>query len=245
MVRNPAIKEWNSEYKYLLELKEWKEKFDRKASKIEAERMESYQNDMKQRQEDERYAKSKTGGSAMQHVMQNLKKEERDLLDKFAAGIQQKFTKQKVPVGRQKLSSFRAHSITKSACETAEQIKHFRKADSIFLFDPTKHMSMSKKEKANLNLYNQYIQMNFLIENKTLSEGETFGELAIINKMPRAATVTCLTDCYFAVMNANDYNQFVVRIYNKKIANFCEFIRQLPYFSHWTLTQVRKLVKQF
>ena len=86
-------------------------------------------------------------------------------------------------------------------------------------------MSLTKKEKQNLNLYNQYAQMNFLIENKTLSEGETFGELAIINKMPRAATITCLSDCYFAVMNANDYNQFVVRIYNKKIANFCEFIK--------------------
>lgn len=50
MVRNPTIKDWNSEYKYFLELKEWKEKFDMKTSKIEKERMESYQNDMRQRQ---------------------------------------------------------------------------------------------------------------------------------------------------------------------------------------------------
>ena len=88
MVRNPAIKEWNSEYKYFLELQEWKEKFDKKASKIEKERMESYQNDIKQRQEDERYAKSKTGGNCMQNIMKNLKKEEQELLDKFAQDLQ-------------------------------------------------------------------------------------------------------------------------------------------------------------
>ena len=63
MVRNPAIKEWNSEYKYFLELKEWKEKFDKKVAKIENERMESYQNELRKRQEAERYAKSKTGNN--------------------------------------------------------------------------------------------------------------------------------------------------------------------------------------
>ena len=47
MVRNPAIKEWNNEYKYYKELVEWKTKFDIKAKKAEAERMENYQNEMK------------------------------------------------------------------------------------------------------------------------------------------------------------------------------------------------------
>ena len=65
--------------------------------------------------------------------------------------------------------------------------------------------------------------MQFLVENKTLSEGDTFGELAIISKSPRAATITCVTDCYFAVMNASDYNQFIKRMNNKAIAKKCNF----------------------
>ena len=106
-------------------------------------------------------------------------------------------------------------------------------------------MCLTPKEKLNLDMFNKYSKINFMVANKTLQEGETFGELAIIDNEPRAATITCLTDCYFAVTNASDYNQFVVRIYNKRIAAFCEFIQSLPYFRHWTLSQVRKLVKQF
>ena len=169
----------------------------------------------------------------MQQIIKNLKKEEQDLLDRFAHDIQEKFLKKATTT---KLNTMKTHTITKSSCEPSEQAKHFQKADFILPFDPTKHMSLTKKEKTNLKEYKHYSSLNFLIENKTLSEGETFGELAIIHKMPRAATITCSTDCYFAVMNANDYNSFVARIYNKKIANFCEFIKQLPYFSHWTLS---------
>ena len=67
-------------------------------------------------------------------------------------------------------------------------------------------MSLTKKEKANLAQLKKYDEMQFLVENKTLTEGDTFGELAILGKLPRAATISCLTDCYFAKMNASDYN---------------------------------------
>ena len=72
MVRNPAIKEWYSEYKYFSDLQNWKSKFDIKARKIEIERMESYQNEIKQQQERERYGKSRTRGKAMRTVIKHV-----------------------------------------------------------------------------------------------------------------------------------------------------------------------------
>ena len=72
MVRNPAVKEWHSEYKYFLELHNWKNKFDIKAKKVEKERMESYQNEMKEKQERERYSKSKTRGKDLRHVIKHV-----------------------------------------------------------------------------------------------------------------------------------------------------------------------------
>ena len=60
-------------------------------------------------------------------------------------------------------------------------IKHFRKADSLLSFDPEKHMCLTQKEKMNLEMFNKYSKIKFIVENKTLQEGETFGELAIIN----------------------------------------------------------------
>ena len=93
MVRNPAIKEWNSEFKFYQELVEWKQKFDKKAKKAETDRMENYQNEMKMKQETERYNKSKTGGSAaMKSVVNNLKRSERELMDRFSQSIKEKFS---------------------------------------------------------------------------------------------------------------------------------------------------------
>jgi len=34
-----------------------------------------------------------------------------------------------------------------------------------------------------------------------MKEGDVFGELALISMKKRAATVTCLTDCHFAVLD--------------------------------------------
>lgn len=35
--------------------------------------------------------------------------------------------------------------------------------------------------------------------------GKSFGELALITNKPRAATIKCLTECHFAVMNKINY----------------------------------------
>jgi CRP-like cAMP-binding protein len=35
--------------------------------------------------------------------------------------------------------------------------------------------------------------------------GKSFGELALVNNRPRAATIVCKADSHFAVMSKNDY----------------------------------------
>jgi CRP-like cAMP-binding protein len=35
--------------------------------------------------------------------------------------------------------------------------------------------------------------------------GSSFGELALIGNCDRAATITCVSDVYVAVLNKNDY----------------------------------------
>jgi len=40
-----------------------------------------------------------------------------------------------------------------------------------------------------------------------LSAGKSFGELALINDAPRAASIQCLTTCLFATLERKDYEK--------------------------------------
>jgi|APSaa5957512535_1039671.scaffolds.fasta_scaffold227553_2 hypothetical protein len=52
--------------------------------------MEEYQIDIKKKQEEERYQKSKTKGNSMSLVIKTLKSTERELLDVFAENLRSK-----------------------------------------------------------------------------------------------------------------------------------------------------------
>ena len=63
------------------------------------------------------------------------------------------------------------------------------KADTIFIFDCRVHMHLKKIEEENLELIDQYSELNWMVEVNQLSTGASFGELALINNEPRKATI--------------------------------------------------------
>ena len=44
-----------------------------------------------------------------------------------------------------------------------------------------------------------------MLEVAVLSNGQSFGELALISNKPRAASIRAKTTCYFAILNKEDY----------------------------------------
>lgn len=50
------------------------------------------------------------------------------------------------------------------------------------------------------------LDFNTLKKIKTLTSGAYFGELALLEKKPRAATIVCDTDCAFAVLEKDYFN---------------------------------------
>lgn len=58
------------------------------------------------------------------------------------------------------------------------------------------------------------------------SRGKVFGELGILNKKLRAATITCLEDCYFGILTAEDYKNILLERENRKINKKTKFISQ-------------------
>jgi hypothetical protein len=75
-----------------------------------------------------------------------------------------------------------------------------RKADTIFRFEANKDLKLSKAEKQNIVDIEKYEKNKWFVEVAKLSYSHAFGELALIHEEPRAATVQCISDCYFAVL---------------------------------------------
>ena len=53
------------------------------------------------------------------------------------------------------------------------------------------------------------------MEVKVMHSGDSFGELALKNNAPRAATIHCKTKSSFAVINKPDYDRFLKKMHHK------------------------------
>ena len=73
-------------------------------------------------------------------------------------------------------------------------------------------MNLTNLEKENLDKIQYYEKLEWEIEIAQLSTGSSFGELALINNEPRKATIICLTDCFFAVLDKHDYNKVLQKM---------------------------------
>lgn len=47
---------------------------------------------------------------------------------------------------------------------------------------------------------------------KTLGSGDAFGELALMENRPRAATIICKENCHFAVLEKTPFNRILSKI---------------------------------
>ena len=78
-----------------------------------------------------------------------------------------------------------------------------------------------------------------------LQTGSSFGELALINNEPRKATIMCLTDCHFAVLEKKDYVKILQKIQLKDFNKKVDFFAQLPFLQFQTQNQIAKIVHSF
>lgn len=64
-----------------------------------------------------------------------------------------------------------------------------------------------------------------------LEEGQSFGELALMNtNNRRAATINCIEDCYFAVMDKRTFD-IIQQSHQNVIDRKIEIIKEVPFFS--------------
>mmetsp|Transcript_12648 Transcript_12648/g.12465 ORF Transcript_12648/g.12465 Transcript_12648/m.12465 type:complete len:125 (-) Transcript_12648:810-1184(-) len=79
------------------------------------------------------------------------------------------------------------------------------------------------------------------MEVKVLTAGQSFGELALIQNKPRAATIRCTQDTHFAVLSRQDYGKVLLKIDEAAINKIVDFLRGTPHFKNWTKIALSKL----
>lgn len=82
----------------------------------------------------------------------------------------------------------------------------------------------------------------FFEEIATLKSGQSFGELALIQNKPRAATIFCKSDCYFASIDKTSFNNAISKGMQKNLADNIEFLRGIPFFQGWTKNSLTKFL---
>lgn len=97
-------------------------------------------------------------------------------------------------------------------------------------------LKMSHYEERQVEVYESYFN-----EAVQLKNGKSFGELALINNKPRAATVKCLTDCHFAVLSKSDFEILLKKLEVKREKRFVDFLEGLPFFSNQSRVALVKL----
>lgn len=80
---------------------------------------------------------------------------------------------------------------------------------------------------------------------KELSDGESFGEIALLRDQPRMASIFCLTDCHFAVLSKEDFMKTFGKEEEKKLDDLLEFFRDIPIFKTWSKKKLDKIILYF
>lgn len=79
-------------------------------------------------------------------------------------------------------------------------------------FELRENLILNQTDIEKLILLDIYDNLEWFVEVITLTEGQSFGELALINSKPRAATIRAVTDCSFGVISRYDYKRIIEKI---------------------------------
>lgn len=112
-------------------------------------------------------------------------------------------------------------------------------------FELRENLILSPKDVEYLILLDLYDDLEWFVEVITLTDGQSFGELALIHSKPRAATITASTKCSFGVISRYDYKRTIEKIQRRESDAKAEFFKKIPFLSHWTRTQLEKVIMSF
>jgi CRP-like cAMP-binding protein len=89
-------------------------------------------------------------------------------------------------------------------------------------------MLITKQDIENLSTFQIFNQSAWFVEVVRLGDGSTFGELALLNSKPRAATINCVVDSTFGVLNKHDYKKIIEKVQRRENEKKLKFFQCVP-----------------
>lgn len=85
-------------------------------------------------------------------------------------------------------------------------------------------MKLTGEDKANLDELAKYEKYQWFVDVGKLISGDSYGELALLYDEKRAATIKCVTKCFFATLSKKDFSQVLARIELKQMNRKIDFL---------------------
>ncbi|KAL4455026.1 hypothetical protein ABPG74_006408 [Tetrahymena malaccensis] len=132
------------------------------------------------------------------------------------------------------------YDIIKECCKHL-QIETFEQNEKVFeigSFGEKFYIIIQGKVGINIKLTKQDVDLKQV---KELKAGESFGEIALIYKRPRLATIKCLENCIFGVLSQKSYQNTLQSKELNKMLKEMSILYKMALFSSWTQNKLRDL----
>lgn len=87
----------------------------------------------------------------------------------------------------------------------------------------------------------QIYKIRIMTKVMTYTPGQGFGDLALVNSQPRAASIKATSDSDFAVLSKKDFNTIIGEEVKKDLESKTMVLKNIPAFNHLTKTTLKKM----
>ena len=131
-------------------------------------------------------------------------------------------------------TKIKTYGAKKSDSVTMKKQRFLKRADTIFTFDPKVHMTLTKKQRHNLDELEKYDKYEWFVDVGKNYTGVRIGHRDLIDNTLRQGSVKCLTHCYLVSLSKEYFNSLLLKYETRHLMERLDFLYNLPFLKYRT-----------